>query len=210
MATTVIPFYGVDLRYLRETIASALEVTPHVVVVDDASPVPVKLDNAEVIRREVNGGPGPAMNTGIASLPPNALVCRLDCRDRFWPDAKQRQLALGVASFSWTWDPIAEQERRPSSRWWARMRTDNQFSSSGIVFPVLAWRAAGGYSECLRWAGDWDFALRVQQAVGWIEHQEITATHGEHPGGHTDVRGNDIQRRERDVQRVRDFARSLR
>jgi mycofactocin system glycosyltransferase len=39
-----------------------------VVVVDDFSPVPIHLANASVIRRETNGGPGAARNTGIQQV----------------------------------------------------------------------------------------------------------------------------------------------
>ncbi len=214
----VIPFYGVtgaDHEELIATVASALAVVDYVLIADDASPCRASIDHdrVSVVRCDHNRGPGPAINDALDTLAGDWTVCRLDCRDSWMLDAKARQLSGPCnASFSWTLDPISGETRMPHPRWPTRMRTDNQFASSGIVFYLDTWRKVGGYSDTLRWGEDWDFALRVQQAVGWTEHVEVTATHGEHPGGLSDVRGNPTKAKARaaDIQRVRQFARSLR
>jgi len=59
-----------------------------VVVVDDASPTPVDVGEdprVQVVRRETNGGPGAARNTGIESAR-GRLVCFLDDDDLYTPD----------------------------------------------------------------------------------------------------------------------------
>lgn len=64
--TVVIPAFitnNDELQLLTSLIESLSDMS--VVVVDDFSPVPIHLANASVIRRETNGGPGAARNTGI-------------------------------------------------------------------------------------------------------------------------------------------------
>lgn len=188
------------------------------IVVDDGSPAPVSLemDRVSVIRCDVNRGPGPAINTALEELRGDLIVARLDCRDWWFPYQKEIQIASvvdhGRASFSWTFDPISESVREPHPRWRTRMFTDNQFASSGVVFPLSVWRDVGGYDEHLRWGEDWDFAMKVQRTSRWVEFPSITAVHGEHPGGLSDVSGNSQKAaaRERDISIVRDRARSYR
>lgn len=215
----VVPFYGEtdsDVDALVETIRSALS-TPNVtdvLVVDDASPIApaLSIPRVTVFRSHKNRGPGPAINAAIGQAPDNALLCRLDCRDSWLPE-KEQQIAETIgASFSWTLDPISGDVRKPDRRWSVRMRTDNQFASSGIVLSGRVWNMVGGYDAHLRWAEDWDLALRVQRAVGWAEFAKVTAIHGEHPGGLSDVSGNPQKAaaRERDISIVRERARNYR
>lgn len=211
----VIPFYGTTLEYLNESIASALSIpsVSRVVVADDCSPAsPAESERVTVVRRETNNGPAGALNTGIATLDRDDIVCRLDVRDLFHP-VKQAQIETAqAASFSWTFDPVNNCVRKPHPKWRSRILTDNQFSGSGQVFTVEAWRSVGGFDESLRWGSDWDFAIRMERAVGWTEFPHVTAIHGEHPGGHSDVTASKAlaKLRDADLIRVREFARSLR
>ena len=68
----VVPTYGRP-EYLGECLASILQQTVEdfeVVVVDDASPDPVELPvedaRLRLLRRDTNGGPAAARNTGMA------------------------------------------------------------------------------------------------------------------------------------------------
>lgn len=210
----VIPYWGANKQngeYLRETVSSALTVCDRVVVVDDASPYPPRDSRVQVVTRTHNGGPAAALNSGIGVLEGDSLVCRLDCRDSFMAEPKRRQIAATKrASFAWTFDPISRRIRMPAPKWRTRIFTDNQFSGSGVVFAVETWNLVGGFDETLRWGSDWDFAIKVQRAIGWEEFAEVAGEHGEHPGGHTDVSANKqlAELRDADLRRVRERAQS--
>ena len=67
--TVVIPTYITtteQLTRLHTLVAQLHDVA--IVVVDDASPQPVNIDNATVVRHESNTGPGGARNTGLAHV----------------------------------------------------------------------------------------------------------------------------------------------
>lgn len=66
--TVVVPHYG-DPAPTRDLVASLLGQTDAILVVDDASPEPLApIAGASVVRREVNGGFGAAVNTGMARV----------------------------------------------------------------------------------------------------------------------------------------------
>ena len=66
--TVVIPAFDVGREELGRLVASLVPVG-RVVVIDDGSTPPVgPVDGAEVVRRAVNGGPGAARMTGLASV----------------------------------------------------------------------------------------------------------------------------------------------
>ncbi len=88
--SVVIPTYGRP-RFLAQAVASVLAQTVHdleCVVVDDGSPVPVILPEeprVRLIRRDVNGGPAAARNTGVAHARGRYLAF-LDDDDCFTPE----------------------------------------------------------------------------------------------------------------------------
>lgn len=64
--TAVVPVFARDQRAVERVRDLVESLAPiQVVVVDDASPVPVSVPHATVVRREENGGPGAARNTGL-------------------------------------------------------------------------------------------------------------------------------------------------
>lgn len=88
--SVVIPTYGRP-RFLAEAVTSVLAQTVddlECIVVDDASPEPVTAPEDErvrVVRREVNGGPAAARNTGVQHAS-GRYVAFLDDDDCFTPD----------------------------------------------------------------------------------------------------------------------------
>jgi len=212
----VMPCYREQVDRIMRSVDSAISVpnVDRVLVVDDASPDPIVLpyrDRLSVIRREVNGGPSPAMNTGIRTLADNAIICRLDVGDTYHPAAKARQIDEVLsgrhrAVCSWHYDPVRHFTRTLDRGWQRGLFQDNQFASTTLVMERSVWDEVGGYSDTLRWTDDWRFAAIVQFYVGWHEFPEVTGEHGMWPGGHSDVEGKP----EKKIARDRDMAETRR
>lgn len=217
----VIPCYRENTDRIMASVDSALSVrnVSRVLVVDDASPDPVVLPHREhvsVIRRDTNGGPSPAMNTGIRTLAPDAVICRLDVGDVYRADAKARQIDEVIsgrhrAVCSWHYDPVRHFTRTLAPEWERDIYTDNQFGSVTLVMERSVWEEVGGYSDTMRWTDDWRFAVLVQTYIGWHEFPEVTGDHGMWPGGHSDVSGDPERKaaRERDMTITVELARAL-
>ncbi|MDC6166110.1 glycosyltransferase family 2 protein [Paucibacter sp. XJ19-41] len=101
MITVVIPYFQRSPGVLRRALASiaAQQACPlpiHILVVDDASPVPaddeitaatLPDDIGMTLIRQTNGGPGAARNTGLDALPESTrYVAFLDSDDEWSPD----------------------------------------------------------------------------------------------------------------------------
>lgn len=88
--SVIVPTFGRP-RFLEEAIGSVLDQTIgdlECLVVDDASPSPVDPptdDRVRLIRREINGGPAAARNTGLAAAR-GTYIAFLDDDDMFTPD----------------------------------------------------------------------------------------------------------------------------
>ncbi|MCA1727200.1 MAG: glycosyltransferase family 2 protein [Actinobacteria bacterium] len=107
--SVIIPTYGRP-RFLEEAVGSALAQTVEdleVVVVDDASPEPVGLPDearVRVVRRDNNGGPAAARNTGIDQSNGTYLVF-CDDDDLMTPDRLEIALeGLARAPVSVCWN----------------------------------------------------------------------------------------------------------
>lgn len=105
MIYVVIPYFQREPGILRRAIASVLrqDCTKHpihLIVVDDASPVPAQDElhefdlhstSCQIIFQKKNGGPGSARNTGLDSLPKSAkYLAFLDSDDEWAPDHLSR------------------------------------------------------------------------------------------------------------------------
>lgn len=215
MIVTVIPAYNEPADRLRETVASALAVSDLVVVADDGSRTPIVCDAALVVRQS-NAGPSAAMNLGAqAALDAGATrIARLDVGDRFCAEAKRRQLALTAPALaSWHLDLVDGSVFRPLSWWRRQIYWDGAFCICTCVVDAASWRAVGGFDPSLRYGDDWDFAMRVERAVGWTMHEEVTCEAGAFPGGHTKGADADPIKRQRkldDMRRVLKTGRNLR
>jgi succinoglycan biosynthesis protein ExoW len=115
MITVVIPYFQREPGVLRRALASvgAQQGCPlpvHVIVVDDASPVPAQgeVDAAALpamiglqVITQANAGPGAARNTGLDAVPPGTrYVAFLDSDDEWSAD----HLARGVAALEQGYD----------------------------------------------------------------------------------------------------------
>lgn len=101
MITVVIPYFQRSVGILRKALTSVVAQKPpgmpvHVIVVDDASPVPAQTEVDAVtlpegvsiqIISQSNGGPGAARNTGLNAVPAGTrYVAFLDSDDEWSPD----------------------------------------------------------------------------------------------------------------------------
>ena len=188
MIATILPVYNEHRPRLLDSVASALAVSDLVVVSDDGSRDPIEpIEGVEIVRN-ANAGPAAAMNRGAeAALSLGATrIARLDVGDRFLADAKRRQLErTEPALASWHFDLVEHRVFQPPARWQNRIFTDGAFCIDTCVVSADVWREFGGFDESLRWGDDWDFTMRVQHAVGWTMHEEVTCEAGAFPGGHT-------------------------
>ncbi len=74
--TVVIPAFISNAEshvHLEKLVASLVGLT--IIIVDDASPHPVDINNAHVLRHDTNKGPAAARNTGIAAVTTAAAAC---------------------------------------------------------------------------------------------------------------------------------------
>ncbi len=74
--TVVIPAFIPNAEshaHLQELVASLVGLT--IIIVDDASPHPVDINGAHVLKHDTNKGPAAARNTGIAAVTTSAVAC---------------------------------------------------------------------------------------------------------------------------------------
>lgn len=204
----VIPCYREPLEEVEGSLESALAVADRVIIVDDGAGQyeldSLRSDRVEVWHRNMNGGPAAALDDGIAAAPEDSIICRLDVRDRYYPEAKARQLETmrsGVrASCSPHFDPIADKVHVPHEKWRTRIYSVSQFTQISTAFHHSVWREVG-IDTSFRWAEDWRFNMLVEHHIGWDMFPEVTCSAGMFPGGYTDRGGPG-----RDADRKRVYA----
>lgn len=134
------------------------------VVVDDASPIPVKLPGVKVLRHDRNRGPGAARNTGIAATSAEWIL-PLDADDLLEPDAVARlyaarcpvEFTYGDVQFFGDRSGIASPGEFSLQALLA-MTGKNPVTS---LFAKAAWRRAGGFDERLEGLEDVDFFISL-------------------------------------------------
>lgn len=216
----VIPCYREPLDEVRRSVQSALDVPIdglRVIVVDDGcndESLDVLHDEyacldenaVTVIHRAENGGPSAALDTGIRATPSDAVICRLDVRDEFYPEPKARQIETVLnehaASCSPHFDPVENRVFQPADNWRQRIYTDSCFTGVSTVYRRSVWERVG-IDTSFRWAEDWRFSLLIEHLVGFDMFPEVTCSAGMFPGGHTDCGGDRAKRKLRDADRAR-------
>lgn len=209
LRVTVTPCYREPIDEVRATMESALECVDRVIVVDDGA-LQMDLDSlasdrVTVIHRLANGGPAAALDDGIRAAPEDSVICRLDVRDRFYPDAKRRQIELVTsgqhrAVASPHYDPVKQRVHAPHEKWRTQIYSVSQFTQMSTAFERSVW-AEIGIDTSFRWAEDWRFCMLVEHHIGWHMFDEVTCSAGMFPGGYTDRGGPG-----RDTDRKRVYA----
>jgi len=203
--TLVIPAYNADAARIENLVRQSG--CGHAIVIDDASPVPLReIEGAAVVRLDVNGGPGAARQAGLdqvstpfvafvdsdVSVHPAWIAELLPCfgddtvalaapRVRAAapaPDAPP--LARELARFEAVRGPLDLGPRR------GRIRASTRVSyipSAALVARVGALRSVGGFDPSLRLGEDVDLVWRLDEA-GWsCRYEPATEVHH-------DVRGS--------------------
>lgn len=210
----IVPCHREPVDEVAGTLESALAVADRVHIVDDgAGQTELDVfasDRVRVIHRSVNGGPAAALNDGIRAADDDAIICRLDVRDRFYPDAKLRQIETVRsgkcrASASHHFDPVSGTVWRIQPKWAISIYSDSQFTQMATAFQRSVW-AEIGIDESYRWSEDWRFLMLVQHYIGWDIFPEVTCSAGMFPGGHSDRGGRE---RDRDRKRVLELGQRL-
>jgi glycosyltransferase involved in cell wall biosynthesis len=209
----VMPCWTEPMTDVQRSLESALAVPIdgiRCVIVDDgtarADIDALASDRVTVLHRATNGGPSAALDAGIRSLPEDAIVCRLDVRDEFYPEPKARQIETvlgGVpASCSPHFDPVGGGAFTPPVDWQKRIYTDSCFTGVTTVYHRSVWGRVG-IDTSFRWAEDWRFSMLIEHIIGFDMFPEVTCSAGMFAGGHTDCSGNPAKRARREADRAR-------
>ncbi|WP_165784569.1 glycosyltransferase family 2 protein [Zhengella mangrovi] len=184
--SVVIPVYGRQRSVLRavDSVLSQPGVNAEIIVVDDASPEPVRLDDhtgrVRLVRRSVNGGASAARNEGLA-LAAAPLVTFLDSDDHFLPDTLAARLAAARNLDLGGTDPVAvgcgwvevSGGRAIAARIPREPGAPTDFlggcwvnPGSAVLFNRAAIKAAAPFDESMRRLEDVDFFIRFAAAGG--------------------------------------------
>jgi mycofactocin glycosyltransferase len=195
--TIVTPLHRGGSSAARDGIALLPPWTSPAIVVDDASVPPVRPHelepNAQIVRLDLNVGPGGARNAGLAlvdtrfvafvdadvEIDEGALLALLDWFD----DAKVALVAPRIVAIPGA-DRLArfEADRSPLDLGTqpARVAPTTRVSyvpAAVIVCRTEAVRAVGGFDDSLRWGEDVDLVWRLHEA-GWRCRYEPSVTAG--------------------------------
>lgn len=203
---TIIPCYRERFDRVLRTVESALAVrnVTRVIVVDDGCD-DAGLDSlpCEVVHLSKHGGCSASLNAGIRLLGNDAIACRLDVGDMFYPEPKARQIdsvLSGVRCSSSThFDPVTGEDWKVPANWARMIYADSVFTGCTNVYRVDVWREVGEHDETLRYCADWDFSMKVQYHIGWRIHDEVTCEAGMYPGGFSDRAQRDPATKKRRV-----------
>jgi glycosyltransferase involved in cell wall biosynthesis len=208
----IVPVHGFP-GYLAEALDCVLGQRPApaaVVVVDDASPEPIRLHpdhlrHCTLLRRERCGGPAVARATGLAALDPEIDIVALCDADDAWADGK---LAAQLAAFEELPEGalcfgralVVGADGRPTGERWAELApgghagaplqellyASNPIPTSSVAMRRAALEAAGGFESPVRLAEDWDLWLRLAaRGETFVCAPEALVRYRRHPGGLT-------------------------
>jgi glycosyltransferase involved in cell wall biosynthesis len=181
----IVPVHGAA-PYLREALEAVLGQDPppdEVVVVDDGSPAPLRLDpeharRCRVLRRERRGGTAAARDTGLEALSSD-LVALADADDAWRPGKLAAQLEAlerhPGAAVCFGRAVVIGPEGRPTGERWEELPAGpldpadlgpllyerNPIPASSAVVRRAALEAAGGFAAPTPAGQDWDLWLRM-------------------------------------------------
>lgn len=182
--TVVIPTRDDDVSHVR----AALGAVARVVVVDDGSRSPIT--GPDVVRRAVNGGPGAARNTGLATVTtPLVAFVDADCEpasgwlDVLLPHFADERVALvaprvvsrpgpgTMARYESVHSPLDLGDQPARVR--ARTRV-SYVPAACLVARTEMLRDLGGFDESLRVGEDVDLVWRIDEAGHRVRYEPAT------------------------------------
>lgn len=172
LVTIVIPTFNDAPEHIAAAVASARGQThPHVeiIIVDDGSEVPVKMDGFRVIRT-VNGGPAAARNAGISAASGDFVIA-LDADDRLSPNyAAEAVVVLGQDLEAAAAYPRVQEFGERDGLWWPGAGERVKLEDFAMHSPIAVasafrrgdWEAVGGFDDSLRIGHeDYEFWIRL-------------------------------------------------
>jgi glycosyltransferase involved in cell wall biosynthesis len=208
----IVPVYAAidEAPYLAQALDGVLEQQPppdRVIVVDDGSPVPVRLAGAhasrcQLVRRERRGGPGPARDTALALLETEFVACA-DADDVWLKDKLPTQLRAlereRGAALCFGAAMIIGSDGEPTGERWRTfdpgpltpsvlgplLFEHNPIPTSSVLARRTALLAAGGFAgppQC----EDWALWLRLlERGEGFVFAPEARVAYRRHSGSVT-------------------------
>jgi glycosyltransferase involved in cell wall biosynthesis len=197
--------------FLAEALRSALGQDPppaEVVVVDDGSPEPLRLDDDLASRCRIDrlpeaAGVSAARQAGIDALS-TPLVAMLDADDAWEPGKLGTQLTAlerePAAALCFGRATVVDIAGRPTGERWdepepglvagdslaARLYEHNPIPTSSVVARRAALEEAGGFDPSLRRCEDWDLWLRLAaRREGFLCEPHARIRYRRRPGGLT-------------------------
>ena len=199
--TAVIPAYVRDVGEAErlKALVDRLEGLAEIVVVDDASPVavpPFTKEHVRIVRRDANGGPGAARNTGLAEVSTTHVVfvdadVECDAHDiaslaQWWIHPRTALLAPRVRTRTWFADNavIAAYEAAHSALDMgdqpARVRAGSRVGyvpAAVLLCRADAVHSVGGFDESLRTGEDVDLVWRLDAAGHLCRYEPAVEVH---------------------------------
>ena len=191
--TVVVPVFAEDSRTVERVQRLVDSLAPlAVVVVDDCSPVSVDASSTAVVRRDTNGGPGAARNTGLAGVgTPVVVFVDIDVQitaadvlrltghladpqvSMVAPRVTSRGGGRAVEQYDALRSPL-DMGPHPAS---VRPRSHVPYVPTAVLVARTA-TVRAGFDEGLRWGEDVEFVWRaVAGGAVCLYDPEITCTH---------------------------------
>lgn len=207
----IVPVHG-SSPYLQAALDALLAQDPppdEVVVVDDGSPEPVRVDAhpvriVRIVRRERRGGPAAARETGLAAAPEADLVAFADADDRWLPGKLAAQLAALAAhpgaALCFGRAVIVGPDGQPTGEEWEELTPGlhepaelgpllyqrNPIPASSVIVRRAALEGAGGFAGPAALGSDWDLWLRlIRRGASFAYEPRAAIEYRRHSGGVT-------------------------
>jgi hypothetical protein len=189
--SVVVPTYGRE-QVMQRAVRSAIEqnVDLEVIVVDDASPAPLALDDprVRVVRLSVNSGAAAARNVGVEQARAQ-WIAFLDSDDVFTPNTLHERLCAARAAndadniiwacgFRDVWPDGRRHERVPIAAAAPEPFASGCWTCPGstALFSRAAWVRSGGQDASLRRLEDYEWLLRWALNGGRLDVHPIVGT----------------------------------
>jgi GT2 family glycosyltransferase len=201
VASIIIPTWNQKPELLRAAVHSAITQTVpvEVIVVDDGSDQPVRLDNLFTAGTQIDGnvrlihiahaGPWAAINEGIKTMG-TKWFCWLSSDDTYRPDKVARQLramlATGSVASCHAFDILTEAGLSPQAYvpyQWRSLAEQQHILAAGCAINGLTamihasvFEEVGLFNEAYTIVADWDMWNKIGQKYQWLVLSDLLAT----------------------------------